>query len=152
MIDKNKIEIAKKLIRHLMLNGEKNTSEKLFLKSLKALQVKSLKQTKKVLQLCLINLTPLFKLHKSSNKKVKKKKRKIKITPVFINKTQNRTSFGIKFFLQHLRKIKSNAFFYQKLTNEILLVADKKGIIPELKKESQKNVNINKRYLKHYRW
>lgn len=45
---KKKIEIKNKLINHLMVNGEKKTSEKILIKSLKELQKDSQKQSKKV--------------------------------------------------------------------------------------------------------
>lgn len=135
-----------------MMNGKKNTSEKLFLKSLKTLQITSLKQPKQLLQLCVINLILTFKLHKSTNKKIRKKRRKIRITPVYIGKPLQRISFGIKLFLKQLRKRKSNEYFYKKLTNELLLLADNRGIGAELQSETRKNVIKNKRYLKNYKW
>lgn len=142
----------KKIINNIMINGKKTTSEKLFLKSLKELQINSTKQTKKILQLYLINSTPVFKLEESFNKRVKKSKRKVRLTPIFINKIQNRTSLGIKFFISYLRKIKDKKYFYKKLMDEILLIAENIGSIPEIKKENQKKVIANKRYIKHYRW
>lgn len=134
-----------------MVDGKKTTSEKLFLKSLKQLQIDSKKQIKKVLQLCLINSMPIFKLKQSSNKKIRKRKRKIKIVPVFINKQQNRMSLGIKFILFSLKK-KSNNCFYSRLANEILLIAENKNALPEIKIDIQKKALLNKRYLKNYKW
>jgi ribosomal protein S7 len=144
--------IKNKIVNHIMIDGKKKTSEKLFLKSFKQLQTNSKKQTKKFFQLCLINATPIFKLHQSSNKKVKKKKRKIRIMPVFINSMFNRLSLGIKFIIKNIRKKKSNTYFYSKLTQEILLLSENKGFISDITKENCKKILLNKRYTKHYRW
>lgn len=144
--------LENKIVNHIMIDGKKKTSEKLFLKSFKHLQINSTKQTKKVLQLCLINATPIFKLHQSSNKRVKKKKRKIRITPVFISSMPNRLSLGIKFIVKNIRKKKSNKNFYNELTQEILLLSENKGFISSITKENCKKILLNKKYTKHYRW
>lgn len=145
-------KIENKIINHIMIDGKKKTSEKLFLKSFKQLQTNSKKQTKKILQLCLINATPIFKLHQSSNKKVKKKKRKIRLMPVFINTMLNRLSLGIKFIIKNIRKKNSTTYFYNKLAQEILLLSENKGLILDTTKENCKKILLNKRYTKHYRW
>lgn len=144
--------IQNKIVSHIMLDGKKKTSEQLVLKSFKQLQMNSTKQTKKIFQLCLLNSTPIFKLHQSSNKKVKKKKRKIRIMPVFISNMSNRISLGIKFIIKNIRKKKPNTYFYNKLTHEILLLSENKGFILDITKENSKKVLLNKRYTKHYRW
>ena len=77
-----KIELKNKIINHLILNGKKETGEKILLKSFKELQKSSKKQPKKLIKLALIFSTPIFKIYKitikKKKKKIKKKKKKIK--------------------------------------------------------------------------
>lgn len=71
-----KIEINNKLINHLVVNGKKTKSEKIVLKSLKALQKVSKKSSKKLFQLALIHSTPVFKLNTITQKKKRRKNKK----------------------------------------------------------------------------
>lgn len=73
---KRNLFIKNIFINRIMTNGKKRTSENLLLKCFKTLFKNSKKQQKKVIKLFLINIIPIFKLHKSSNKKVRKKKEK----------------------------------------------------------------------------
>ena len=56
--------IKNKIISHLIINGKKETSEKIVKESLKKIQRESKKQLKKIMQLAIINSTPVFKLQK----------------------------------------------------------------------------------------
>lgn len=145
------IEIKKKLINHLMRNGEKKTSEKILLQSLKELQKTSLKRTKKLLKTALVNTSPVFKLHVIKNKKQKKKNRKIKTVPFFIYNNLARVSLAIKFILKTVTSKKA-ANFYIKLNEEILLNSKQQGETIKLKNEIQKQVIANKRYFKFFKW
>lgn len=148
---KKNINIQKKLINHLIKNGEKKTSEKILLKSLKTLQKNSLKKSKKILQLALIHSTPIFKLHKISNKKIKKRTKKIREIPAFISNKQSRISLAIKLVLKNIKK-KKNLEFYQELKKEILLNAINKNNTIQTKNELQKHILTKKRYFLFYRW
>jgi ribosomal protein S7 len=148
---KKNINIQKKLINHLIKNGKKKTSETILLKSLKKLQKNSFKKSKKIFQLALIHLTPIFKLHKISNKKLKKRTKKIREIPAFISNKQSRTSLAIKFILRNIKK-KENLKFYQKLKKEILLNAINKNNTIQIKNELQKHILTKKRYFLFYRW
>ena len=70
------MQIKDKLVNFLMINGNKKTSEKLLIKSFKKLQKDSQKQSSKLVQLALINSTPILKLHVHKIKKKGKKKLK----------------------------------------------------------------------------
>jgi len=70
---KKSLDIKNKLINNITLDGKKKTSEKILLKSLKELQKSSKKQSKELVKLALVQSTPVFKLHRISNKKLKKK-------------------------------------------------------------------------------
>lgn len=148
---KKKLEIKTKLINNITINGEKKTSEKILLKSLKELQKSSKKQVKELVRLALIQSIPIFKLHRISNKKLKKRNRRVKEIPAFISKTSARTSLAIKFILASIEKKKSNNF-YLKLKESLLITAQSKGNAVELKNELQKRSLLHKRFLKYYRW
>ena len=79
-----KIELKNKIINHLILNGKKETGEKILLKSFKELQKSSKKQPKKLIKLALIFSTPIFKIYKITIKKKKKKLKKF--LPLLIQK------------------------------------------------------------------
>ena len=143
--DKN-IEIKNKLINHLIVNGEKNKSEKIVWKSIKTLQRVSKKSSKKLLQLALISSTPVFKINIITQKKRKKKKQKSKIIPAFIPTKTSRISFAIKFIVATVKNKKST------LSEEILFSSKGKGTAIETKKETQKQVFLNRHLFKYYRW
>ena len=148
---KKSLDIKNKLINNITLDGKKKTSEKILLKSLKELQKSSKKQSKEILKLALIQSTPIFKLHRISNKKLKKKNRRVKEIPAFISKTSARTSLAIKFILTGIEKKKSNNF-YLKLKENLLITAQAKGNSIGLKNELQKQSVQHKRFFKYYRW
>jgi ribosomal protein S7 len=143
--------IKNKLINRMMLNGGKTTSEKILLQSLKDLQKFSKKQSKELVKLALVQSTPIFKLHRISNKKLKKRNRRIKEIPAFVSKVSARISLAIKFILASIEKKKSNNF-YLKLKENLLATAQSKGNAVKLKNDLQKQSVLNKRFLKYYRW
>lgn len=138
----------KKIINHLTKNGQKASSEKIFLKITKNLQKKSNKKSKDIIILSLIALTPIFKIHEIKNKKLKKKNRKIKQIPYFINNKMTRISLSIKFWLLTLEnKYKT---IDEHLSKEIILNAQFKSETIKLKDNIQKQVLNNKRFLLFY--
>lgn len=146
-----KKEIKNKFINHIMKNGGKKTSENILFKSLKKLQKNSKKQLKEIIQLSIINSTPIFKLHRIENKKQKKKNRKIREIPAFMSKSASRTSVAIKFILTSIKK-KESKKFYKKLNQEIMLTAESKGNAIELKNNLQQQVVLKKHLFNYYRW
>lgn len=146
-----KFEVKKKIINHLTKNGEKKTSEKLLLQSLKELQKESKKQSKMLIKLSLANSTPIFKLHKIENKKQRKKNRKVKEIPSFLSSNKARISLAIKFILKVTKRSKTNKYF-DKLNKEILLNINNTGEASLMKNELQKQVLLNKRYFQFYKW
>jgi ribosomal protein S7 len=148
---KNRSNIKNKIINLIMLNGEKKTSEKVLISSFKELQKNSKKQSKKLIQLAIIFSTPIFKLHKISNKKQKKRNKKIREIPAFMSKPMSRISKAIKLILSSAITNK-DYMFYKKLKQEILLASQSKGIAIELKNNIQKQVLLKKYLFKYYRW
>ena len=149
--NQKKIEINNKLVNHLVINGKKTKSEKIVLKSLKALQKISKKSSKKLFQLALVHNTPIFKLNIITQKKKKKKKQKVKIIPAFVSNKTSRISFAIKFIVKAASK-KSNQPLFQKLLNEILISSQNKSSAIETKRETQKQALLNRHLFKYYRW
>lgn len=144
-----KSEIRNKIINHLMLNGEKKTSEKILLKSFKELQKCSKKQSKKIIELAIIFSTPIFKIHRIINKK--RKKKNIKEIPTIITSKKARISLAIKFILNALQNSKSN-YFYLEFKKEILLHVKSEGHAVKKKNETQKQALLKKHFFSYYRW
>ena len=144
-----KIKIKNKIINHLMLDGVKETSEKILLKSFKELQKSSKKQSKKLIELAIIFATPIFKVHKITNKK--RKKKNIKEIPTIIATKRAKISLAIKFILTTLKNKKSN-YFYKEFNKEILLNVKNEGSAIQIKNEVQKQVLLKKHFFSYYRW
>jgi len=140
--------IKDKIINHLIINGKKETSEKILKESVKKIQKESKKQLKKIMQLAIINSTPIFKVHKISNKRQKKKK--IKEIPAFISKTKSRISLAIKLILLTIKK--KSIKIAIKIKQELLQNYLNEGSAIQNKNELQKKVLLNKRYFNYYRW
>ena len=145
---KKKMQIKDKLVNFLMINGNKKTSEKLLIKSFKKLQKDSQKQSSKLVQLALINSTPILKLHVHKIKK--KRKKKIKEIPVFISNINHRTSSAIKLIISN-KNNKTNKFFNE-LKEEILLASQKKGLGIETKANTQKQIVVLKKKNFSFKW
>ena len=139
--------IKNKIIKHLTFKGNKTTGEKILMESVKKIQKESKKPFNKILQLAIINATPIFKVHKLS---VKKKKKNIKEIPSFISKNKARISLAIKFILfsNKTKSIKMST----KVKNEIIQSSKKEGFAVNNKNELQKKALINKKYFRYYRW
>lgn len=148
---KERIEIKNKLINHLCIHGKKGKSEKIVCKSIKTLQATSKKSSKKLLQLALISSAPVFKINTFTQKKRKKKKQKAKLIPAFISSKMSRISFAIKLIVTATRK-KRTSSISQNLSEEVLSSAQNKSFSIELKKDTQKQVFLNRHLFKYYRW
>ena len=142
-------KIKNKIINHLMLNGKKKTGEKILLKSFKELQKSSKKRSKKLIELAIIFSTPIFKIHKITNKK--RKKKKIREIPTLITAKKARISLAIKFILNTLKSKQSNGF-YTEFKKEILLNVKNEGAAIQIKNEVQKQVVLKKHFFSYYRW
>ena len=142
-------KIQEKITNHLIINGEKYTSEKILLKSVKELQKDSKKQAKKILKLAVITLNPTFKFHTLTQKKRKKKKKKE--IPAFINKAKIRVSLAIKSIL-FIAKKKRTDNIYLIFKKELLSTAQGKSETIDFKINNQKQILTKKHLLRYYRW
>lgn len=145
-----KFTLKSKMVNSLLINGKKNTSEKILLKFAKRLQKSTNKNFKSLLQLALINSTPTFKINKQVMKRGKRKA--IKTTPLFIMNESLRVSTALKSLKQIVLKNKNSMFFYEAFVKEILSTSTLKSDVVDHKNDLQKQVLINKRYLSKYRW
>ena len=97
-----------KIFNHIMFNGSKQTSEKLFLKSLKQIQkINSKKKIEDIIKLGVINSSPIVYL------KTIKRKRKQTIEFPFLLKNEIRLSYGLKLILNNCQSKKFNNFYNQ---------------------------------------
>ena len=137
-------------INVLMNNGQKKTSEKILLKSLKSLQRLNKKESKKIIQQSITDLALVFK---TKNQITKRGKRKIlkNINTILINEDVRMIS-SLKLLKSSILLNNNNLKFYQKLTQEILLTVVDSSKSFEKKKELQKQLFLNKRYLANFRW
>ena len=140
--------IKNKIINHLTLTGNKTTGEKILIDSIKKIQKESKKPTDKIIQIAIINTSPIFKVHKISNKK--KKKKKLREIPAFVSNNNARLSLAIKFIL-FTNKSKFTKIA-TKLKNEILQGFKNEGLSVVNKNELQRKALLNKKYLRYYRW
>ena len=141
MLDQNmvqkKINYFNVLKNSVMISGKSILAEKITKNTLKNIQLKTKKDYKKVIKLSLKN-----SLLYISTVKVKKRKFQ-RLIPFFILK-EKRISKTIK-YLGSLNK--KNPF----LNDEILKIANNKGVIQTNLKTINQQFFINKNYT-HYRW
>jgi ribosomal protein S7 len=146
----NETNIKNKIINNLTLNGKKDTSNKIVLKSLKQLQKNSLKQSKKLINLSFILTTPIFKIHKIIKKRKKKKKKSIIEFPVLINSNKSKLSSAVKFFLSTLQT-KNSEPFYTKFYTEILSNIQNENSSVKFKNSIQKQALTKKHVFYYYK-
>jgi ribosomal protein S7 len=139
-----------KITNIVMTSGKKNTAEIILLKFAKKLQKSSDKRFKTLVQLALINSTFTFKLNEQTVKKGKKKT--VKNIPSFITTNSSRVILSFKVFKTVAIKNKKSNYFYESLSEEILMASNLKGQIVDKNVDLQKQVLANKRYLSKFHW
>jgi ribosomal protein S7 len=143
---KQQIKLKNKIVNYQLKNGNKRTCEKNFIQTLKFFQKVSFKDYKSVIQLAIINKTPIFML------KEIKKRRKETLIP-FLAKEKFRIAHAIKNILKETSKKKYTKKNYENLTKEILLNADKKNeTLMQQKLETQEQVLKQRKQLSRFRW
>lgn len=146
-MQQKKINIKNKIINHLTCNGKKETSQKILLKTLKELQKTSLTQSNRLINLSIMHVTPIFKIHKIIKKR--KKKHTLEI-PVIINSNKSRLSLAIKFLLSPINNTKKDNFYIQ-FSKEILSSVYNEESSPQLKNNIQKQALAKKHLFYYYR-
>ena len=142
-----------KISNHLMFNGKKKTSEKIFLKSSKLIQKSITKNQKDLIKLAFINVSPIVKLKQELKKKTKRKKQNAKEFPYIIKK-HNRIFLAIKSILKNSNnKEYKTSSFYVTLKQIILLNSQNKGNLIDNKYNSYESALKKKKYIYiKYRW
>jgi ribosomal protein S7 len=142
---KKKINIKENIINQIMINGNKQTSEKLFLKSLKSIQkIHYKKKFEELIKISLINSSPIVYL-----KYIKRKRRQTVEFP-FLLRSNARISYGIKWILKHC-KLKKSTPFYKQL--KIEFVNSSTNLSQSVEKKIQIHQQaVSKKKFANYRW
>jgi len=142
--------VKKKITTLSLIKGNKNTSEKNLLNTLKKIQVNySNKKSKDILKLSLRNHISLFRFHKFKQKKVKTEKT-VEI-PGFIRLKQARSSVAVKTILTKINLDKKKKFT-EKFFNEIVLNAKtRESNSTKEKSELYSKVFMHRHLFKYYR-
>ena len=130
------------LENNLMLNGRKETSEKIILNSFKIIQKVSAKETKPIIKTALKNISPILSLTKVKSRK------SLKYVPFFLLKYKRITN-SIRILASNSKNNKRH--IVNSLQNLLLDSAYDKGIIKDKIKELHVNSFINKNF-SYYRW
>jgi ribosomal protein S7 len=146
----NLIVLKNQIVNSFMKDGKKHTGEKILLKFSKSLQKSTQKNFQSLVQLAIINLSPVFKLNEQTMKKGKRKSKKI--IPSFIVKDSLRVMTAVKSIKNVVQKDKSSNSFYKKLNKEVLGTSSMSSLSVEQKTKLQNQVLLNKRYLAKFRW
>lgn len=142
-----------KIYNHLMINGNKKTCEKIFLKSSKLIQKSITKNQKDLIKLALINVSPIVKLKQELKKKTKRKKQNTREFPYIIKK-HNRIFLAIKSILKNSsNKEFESSNFYVILKQVIISNSQNKSNLIDSKYNSYESALKKKKYIYiKYRW
>ena len=137
--------IKNSFLNLIMFNGNKKTSEKLVIKSLKKLQKKfNQKNFNDLIKIGLINSSPIFLV-----KNIKRKRKQTVEFPFLLN-YKLRLFYGIKFILRNCLN-KQNQKFYNKLEQELVNSCNNLGQSVKIKKDLHKEAVVKKKFA-NYRW
>lgn len=145
------LKVREKMANIFLINGNKKTTEKLILKSVKELQKRSNKKTSDILKKSFIDTAPFFRVN--SQKMRKGKRKSVRDIPKFIENSTGRQAFAVKNFKKVLNNSASSVKLYQKFSQEIIEVlssASSKSLVNKSSLYGQ--VLNNKRYLLNFRW
>jgi len=149
-LNKKVLFLKDKTVNEFMKDGKKLTGEKILLKFVKSFQKQNRKNFKSLLQVALINVTPVFSINTQIIKKGKRKA--TKEVPVFLPTHFIRIRNSLKFFKQSAIKEKKVSSFYKLLSKEILNSAKSDSISMTEKNDLQKQALKNKRYWSNFKW
>lgn len=150
---KNK-KIKNILINHFILNGNKQTCEKIIIKSFKKIQKNlSSKSHKPILKLAIINSTSAFRLFQLKQKKRKiKKQKQTKEIPIFISNNFKRIVWALKFIVQTTKSFSKNNKISELLKQELVNNAQNSENSLKIKNDLHKKTVTYKRLFLYFRW
>lgn len=147
---KTQTKLKNKVLSHIIVRGQKETSEKILKKSLKTLQKVQNQSHSDLIKLAIINSTPMFRVIKLKNNR-RRKKKSVKEIPAFLSTYMFRASWSLKYLTQTLNK-KESKTFSKGFNDEILLNAKQLGKAVKFKNELQDQALKKKKYFRNYRW
>ena len=142
-------EIKQILLNSIMKQGKKQTSEKLFLKSLKLLQKLSNKNTINILKASIVHSSPLIKM--KTYRRNKKRKNIHVITFPYLLTFKQKHVLGIKNLVSVAKNKQNSNYFFDNFVNQLMHSANKKGEIIE-KIATQHNEAFLKKKFSNFRW
>lgn len=144
-----KLYIKQKIFNHLIINGKKETCEKIFLKSSKLLQKSLIKNNTKIIKTGIVNTSPIVNVKQVKLKKGKNKN--IKEYPYILG-YNDRISLAIKFIIKTVKKKEKNSIYlHTNLKQEIIANSQNDSNATKRKEDLQKQTFLNKKYA-YYRW
>jgi ribosomal protein S7 len=132
------------LLNHLIVNGNKQTSENLILKSFKIGQKQCFKNHREVFKSAVINSSPIVNL-----KYVVRGRKQVKEFPFVLHK-HIRTSLAIKLILHTINK-NSETSFSSKFNYEIVSTSKNSSNSVKTRYEIHNNAFLSRKYA-NYRW
>jgi ribosomal protein S7 len=136
--------LKNQILKLLLVQGKKRTSEKIVFLFIKSLQKELKKNPILLIKSAFINSSPLTQI-----KKIRRKRRQTKEFPIILKKNL-RINLGIKSIIHHSKDDLSNPFFYKFLT--AVVNSSKYQSTSVFKKELiHENSFIKKKY-SNYRW
>lgn len=145
-----KLTLKNKIINTIIKSGNKNTNEKILLKSIKLIQKSTKKNHIELIKQAIINSSSTFKINQQLMKKGKRKAKKD--FPTFILNDSLRIIISLKFMKSISLKMNESTGFDKKLANEILATSMNKSKSIDYKNDLQKQILLNKRYLIKFNW
>ena len=133
-----------KIIKYILNEGNKRTSEKIFLKTLKSIQKSSNKDSKSIVKFSLIKVSPFLSIKK------KKRNRQMVIEIPFLLKSSSRIFFAVKEIICIVQRKKKSSFFFL-FKHELLNSLIENNEILKEKKEVYQKAFIKKAFA-HFRW
>jgi ribosomal protein S7 len=140
----------KKLINHVFKKGKKQVVEKILTKSIKALQKQQKRNIANIIQLSVINTTPVFRMINLTNKN--RRKKSIKRIPVLLANNDFRSSLGLKNLANSSAELANRKTLDEKFVEEFLLAAKLKSNIILSQNDVQSEASKEKKYFRYFRW
>lgn len=149
-----KKKLKQKILSYFLKNGKKQNCENILLETMKHIQKSNKQLHTKIIQLSILNVTPIFRIIKLKKKEKKKKKgmKNIKEIPTFISNKVFRSSWALKLIIETTKKKKIKVPFSSQLKKEILLNTQHNTNTINFKNDTQKQALQKKKFFKHYRW
>jgi ribosomal protein S7 len=149
-LKKLKNTFKKKLMNQLVKKGKKQMVEKEVTKSLKQAQKSEKKNVTFIVKQSALNIMPVFRFVKLTNKR--RKKKTIKKIPAFLSDANFRSSWGLKNLTDFSSQKTQRNNLRDKLINQFLHSAKQQNNLDISENNLQEEASKEKKYFKYYRW